>query len=186
MEFVTGCHGANSHSQVTVAVCTTVDSESTSGLRWDCVSTFEQRPSCPGQQLQVSSRFRFPYRGWVLTSKQVMLLFRHRISHPTRTRTLVATTHSKRQVDTILHSIPHKINFQYQPISNPSPTSTIFSGDSPSNLNNASRSAFRAGSTTPMTLGTPSKKIVIRSDPAMVTCFDPEDKELYDLWAPKQ
>ncbi|CAE6491663.1 unnamed protein product [Rhizoctonia solani] len=29
------------------------------------------------------------------------------------------------------------------------------------------------------------QKIVIRSDPALLTCFDPKDKELYDLWAPK-
>ncbi|KAG8746747.1 hypothetical protein FRC10_003730 [Ceratobasidium sp. 414] len=28
-------------------------------------------------------------------------------------------------------------------------------------------------------------KITIRSDPALFTCFDPKDKELYDLWAPK-
>ena len=30
-----------------------------------------------------------------------------------------------------------------------------------------------------------SRPIVIRSDPTMTTCFDPADKELYDLWAPK-
>ncbi|KAG9080846.1 hypothetical protein FRC06_006078 [Ceratobasidium sp. 370] len=29
------------------------------------------------------------------------------------------------------------------------------------------------------------QKITIRSDPALFTCFDPKDKELYDLWAPK-
>ncbi|QRV73169.1 hypothetical protein RhiJN_01183 [Ceratobasidium sp. AG-Ba] len=29
------------------------------------------------------------------------------------------------------------------------------------------------------------QKITIRSDPALFTCFDPRDKELYDLWAPK-
>ncbi|OCH94124.1 hypothetical protein OBBRIDRAFT_789647 [Obba rivulosa] len=33
---------------------------------------------------------------------------------------------------------------------------------------------------------TPARKIVIRADPALVTCFDPSDKELYDLWAPKK
>lgn len=32
----------------------------------------------------------------------------------------------------------------------------------------------------------PTRKVVIRADPALVTCFDPADKELYDLWAPKQ
>ena len=32
----------------------------------------------------------------------------------------------------------------------------------------------------------PTKRgIKIRADPALVTCFDPSDKELYDLWAPK-
>ena len=25
----------------------------------------------------------------------------------------------------------------------------------------------------------------IRSDPSLLTCFDPADKELYDLWVPK-
>ncbi|CAE6415389.1 unnamed protein product [Rhizoctonia solani] len=32
---------------------------------------------------------------------------------------------------------------------------------------------------------TGKQKIIIRSDPALLTCFDPKDKELYDLWAPK-
>ncbi|CAE6522752.1 unnamed protein product [Rhizoctonia solani] len=32
---------------------------------------------------------------------------------------------------------------------------------------------------------TGKQKITIRSDPALFTCFDPKDKELYDLWAPK-
>ncbi|KAH7914179.1 hypothetical protein BJ138DRAFT_447815 [Hygrophoropsis aurantiaca] len=31
-----------------------------------------------------------------------------------------------------------------------------------------------------------ARKINIRSDPALVTSFDPTDKELYDLWVPKQ
>ncbi|KZT20358.1 hypothetical protein NEOLEDRAFT_1140809 [Neolentinus lepideus HHB14362 ss-1] len=29
-------------------------------------------------------------------------------------------------------------------------------------------------------------RIVIRTDPTSATCFDPADKELYDLWAPKR
>ncbi|KAF8914696.1 hypothetical protein CPB85DRAFT_1433686 [Mucidula mucida] len=41
----------------------------------------------------------------------------------------------------------------------------------------ASRSSFSA-------LNTPNRK-TIRSDPALLTCFDPSDRELYDLWAPK-
>ncbi|KAG7449136.1 uncharacterized protein BT62DRAFT_1002679 [Guyanagaster necrorhizus] len=42
----------------------------------------------------------------------------------------------------------------------------------------ASRSSFR--------MGTPIRKILVRSDAALLTCFDPADKELYDLWAPKK
>ncbi|KAF9226527.1 hypothetical protein BS17DRAFT_488813 [Gyrodon lividus] len=30
-----------------------------------------------------------------------------------------------------------------------------------------------------------SRKITIRSDPALLTCFDPADKQLYDLWVPR-
>ncbi|KAF8484766.1 hypothetical protein DFH94DRAFT_715967 [Russula ochroleuca] len=30
-----------------------------------------------------------------------------------------------------------------------------------------------------------TRKIVIRVDHSIATCFDPADKELYDLWAPK-
>ncbi|KAJ3475438.1 hypothetical protein NLI96_g11838 [Meripilus lineatus] len=35
-------------------------------------------------------------------------------------------------------------------------------------------------------LNTPPRKFVLRSDPAMVSCFDPADKELYNLWAPRR
>jgi hypothetical protein len=35
----------------------------------------------------------------------------------------------------------------------------------------------------PVNLNTP-RKIIIRSDIALVTCFDPADTELYTLWAP--
>ncbi|KAJ3722866.1 hypothetical protein FB446DRAFT_782946 [Lentinula raphanica] len=31
-----------------------------------------------------------------------------------------------------------------------------------------------------------TRKPIIRSDPSILTCFDPADKELYDLWAPKK
>ncbi|KIK94689.1 hypothetical protein PAXRUDRAFT_827727 [Paxillus rubicundulus Ve08.2h10] len=30
-----------------------------------------------------------------------------------------------------------------------------------------------------------SRKIRIRSDPALSTCFDPADKKLHDLWVPR-
>ncbi|KAG9218939.1 hypothetical protein PLEOSDRAFT_157121 [Pleurotus ostreatus PC15] len=45
------------------------------------------------------------------------------------------------------------------------------------------RSSFRTAVTVnPST----TRKIVVRSDPAMISCFDPvTEKELYDLWAPK-
>ncbi|KAL5527226.1 hypothetical protein ACEPAG_6017 [Sanghuangporus baumii] len=31
----------------------------------------------------------------------------------------------------------------------------------------------------------PKRRLIIRADPTLVSCFDPADKELYDLWAPK-
>lgn len=38
------------------------------------------------------------------------------------------------------------------------------------------------------TLDTPAnvKRATLRADPALLTCFDPADRELYDLWAPQQ
>ena len=40
----------------------------------------------------------------------------------------------------------------------------------------------------PSTLDTPAsvKRVGLKPDPALLTCFDPTDKELYDLWAPQQ
>ncbi|GBE79723.1 hypothetical protein BKA93DRAFT_758452 [Sparassis latifolia] len=35
-------------------------------------------------------------------------------------------------------------------------------------------------------LAGPTRKITIRADPSLVTCFDPSDKQVYDLWAPKK
>ena len=37
-------------------------------------------------------------------------------------------------------------------------------------------------------LDTPAtiKRVALKADPALLTCFDPADKELYDLWAPQQ
>ncbi|CAA7259819.1 unnamed protein product [Cyclocybe aegerita] len=34
--------------------------------------------------------------------------------------------------------------------------------------------------------GVPTRALVVRADPSMLTCFDPADKELYDLWAPSR
>lgn len=38
------------------------------------------------------------------------------------------------------------------------------------------------------TLDTPAsvKRVTLKADPTLLTCFDPADKELYDLWAPQQ
>ena len=40
----------------------------------------------------------------------------------------------------------------------------------------------------PSALGTPAnvKRVALKADPALLTCFDPADKELYELWAPQQ
>ncbi|KAI0375619.1 hypothetical protein BV20DRAFT_933053 [Pilatotrama ljubarskyi] len=66
-----------------------------------------------------------------------------------------------------------------------SPTSSTISNLS--RILEPSRSLYRPiPSAPPSAFGTPSRKVIIRADPALVTCFDPADKELYDLWAPRQ
>ncbi|KAI0053562.1 hypothetical protein FA95DRAFT_1600710 [Auriscalpium vulgare] len=55
-----------------------------------------------------------------------------------------------------------------------SPTSTL------SSLTDRSSRAQGFGGT-----GTAGSKRIIRADPALVSCFDPADKELYDLWVSK-
>jgi len=62
-----------------------------------------------------------------------------------------------------------------------SPTSTTISesGGSFYRMNEPPRGTLRSF---PISLNTP-RKTTIRSDIALVTCFDPADKELYDLWA---
>ncbi|KAF4602033.1 hypothetical protein EYR40_005234 [Pleurotus pulmonarius] len=69
-----------------------------------------------------------------------------------------------------------------------SPTLTSSSETSPQHArlqlsDSMARSSFRTAVTVnPST----TRKIVVRSDPAMISCFDPvTEKELYDLWAPK-
>ncbi|KAI9001031.1 hypothetical protein BD414DRAFT_431041 [Trametes punicea] len=65
-----------------------------------------------------------------------------------------------------------------------SPTSSTISNLS--RILEPSRSLyFPMPSAPPSAFGTPTRKVIIRADPAMVTCFDPADKELYDLWASK-
>ncbi|KAJ7754254.1 hypothetical protein DFH07DRAFT_823436 [Mycena maculata] len=66
---------------------------------------------------------------------------------------------------------------------NDSPTSTLSESASFRFNDSTSRSAFRA-TFTPAS-GTPSRKTLMRSDPSILTTFDPADRELYDLWAPK-
>ncbi|RPD67183.1 hypothetical protein L226DRAFT_608419 [Lentinus tigrinus ALCF2SS1-7] len=66
-----------------------------------------------------------------------------------------------------------------------SPTSSTISNLS-ARILEPSRSLYRPiTSAPPSALGTPARKIIIRADPAILTCFDPADKELYDLWAPR-
>ncbi|KAI0638168.1 hypothetical protein C8Q77DRAFT_1153837 [Trametes polyzona] len=71
-----------------------------------------------------------------------------------------------------------------------SPASSTLSNVSrtlePSATAAARSSLFRPLAATPASaFGTPARKVTIRVDPALVTCFDPADKELYDLWAPR-
>ncbi|KAF9534269.1 hypothetical protein CPB83DRAFT_902222 [Crepidotus variabilis] len=65
-----------------------------------------------------------------------------------------------------------------------SPTNSTLS-DSATNI-----TALRLGGDSQAALrnltGVASQHIAIRSDPSMLTCFDPADKELYELWAPKR
>ncbi|KAI0092848.1 hypothetical protein BDY19DRAFT_926687 [Irpex rosettiformis] len=81
-----------------------------------------------------------------------------------------------------------------QPVGNASPASSATASTTGNNLNlNFSLRALDRGpflrlghSTNSMNFSPPIRKPVIRSDPSIITCFDPADKELYDLWAPKR
>ncbi|KAI9467014.1 hypothetical protein BJY52DRAFT_39043 [Lactarius psammicola] len=64
----------------------------------------------------------------------------------------------------------------FREAANASPTLSSFSSAS-----NVSAPARRDGSG----LATHTHKVSIRVDHSIATCFDPADKELYDLWAPK-
>ncbi|GLB33877.1 hypothetical protein LshimejAT787_0107610 [Lyophyllum shimeji] len=66
-------------------------------------------------------------------------------------------------------------------------SSTTMSGSTPPNasrMNDITRSTFRSIFTS--STNTPRGHIVARADPSLLTCFDPQDKELYDLWAPRR
>ncbi|KAH9035251.1 hypothetical protein EDB84DRAFT_1485502 [Lactarius hengduanensis] len=64
----------------------------------------------------------------------------------------------------------------FRETANVSPTLSSFSS-----TGNISALAGRDGSG----LATHGHKVSIRVDHSIATCFDPADKELYDLWAPK-
>ncbi|KAJ3874700.1 hypothetical protein F5051DRAFT_416112 [Lentinula edodes] len=87
-------------------------------------------------------------------------------------------------------------NKSAEPLGRHSPSSTL-SGSPPSAANTilstslhslsheASRTSLRGMfASSNLSLGT--RKPIIRADPSMLTCFDPADRELYDLWAPKK
>ncbi|KAK0190832.1 hypothetical protein F5146DRAFT_570382 [Armillaria mellea] len=86
-------------------------------------------------------------------------------------------SHNPATPESTLHA--RNVSSQNEPQNTPS-FSTAFSdsGISSRLTREASRSSF------PM--GTPTRRVLVRSDPALLTCFDPADKELYDLWAPKR
>lgn len=66
---------------------------------------------------------------------------------------------------------------------NASPTST-YSESTETAFRLTDRSTLHAVFATPFTA--PARKVVVRSDPSLLTCFDPADKELYDLWMPRR
>lgn len=54
---------------------------------------------------------------------------------------------------------------------------------SPNHLNEIPRSTFHSIFTSHASA--PGRPFHVRSDPSLLTCFDPRDKELYGLWAPQ-
>ncbi|KAH9965935.1 hypothetical protein BC827DRAFT_1265018 [Russula dissimulans] len=74
-----------------------------------------------------------------------------------------------------------------------SSSSVFVAGGFPDAVNTSpTLSSFSASNTMSLVTGgdeqSPSarpRRIVIRVDPSIATCFDPADKELYDLWASK-
>ncbi|KAF4619767.1 hypothetical protein D9613_005025 [Agrocybe pediades] len=72
---------------------------------------------------------------------------------------------------------------------NESPTSTLSETSSRPgnrfNLDTQRDGIFNINNGFANSAGT-ARRVVIRSDPSMLTCFDPADKELYNLWAPRR
>ncbi|KAF5363818.1 hypothetical protein D9756_000434 [Leucocoprinus leucothites] len=73
-----------------------------------------------------------------------------------------------------------------------SPASTFSSSTTtgtPSGQPDASQTPFRslfAAAKRSSAPAEPQRQLYVRADPTLLTCFDPADKELYDLWAPKR
>ncbi|KAK7470574.1 hypothetical protein VKT23_001998 [Stygiomarasmius scandens] len=99
---------------------------------------------------------------------------------PTRETTVFQSPVSEKYLPTTLaQSMGHSSPTSTLSETPPAPAST----SSARLAREASRASLR-GVFTPA--GTPSRKPIVRSDPSILTCFDPSDKELYDLWAPKR
>ncbi|KAH0839975.1 hypothetical protein J3R83DRAFT_932 [Lanmaoa asiatica] len=73
------------------------------------------------------------------------------------------------------------INLTQDVTTSPSSTTISESGVSTS-FHQADNIAVRAHSSAGFLA---AHKITIRSDPALLTCFDAADKQLYDLWVPR-
>ncbi|KAN0126833.1 hypothetical protein V8E52_000473 [Russula decolorans] len=67
------------------------------------------------------------------------------------------------------------VNSGFREVANVSPTLSSFSSSS---------SAPVFGGRDDSSVAPHARKMVIRVDHSIATCFDPADKELYDLWAP--
>src|SRR6266550_2854267 len=80
--------------------------------------------------------------------------------------------------DVRLRTAPFLFPTASQPGNNASPTST-YSETTETAFRLNDRSALHAVLATPLT--PPARRVVMRSDPSLLTCFDPADKELYDL-----
>ncbi|TDL29589.1 hypothetical protein BD410DRAFT_780038 [Rickenella mellea] len=88
------------------------------------------------------------------------------------------SVHAASTVDTNSPINPNFRNRRFPaawPDSNASPTSSTISST-------PTRMPLRTAPSS--TIGTPNRRIVIKVDPVMVSCFDSNDKELYELWAP--
>ncbi|KAF8205033.1 hypothetical protein BJ912DRAFT_19831 [Pholiota molesta] len=70
------------------------------------------------------------------------------------------------------------------PVQDKSPASTFSESVSGASFRIAHSRSFPNVTTVP-TVASGRRRGLIRSDSSLLTCFDPADKELHDLWAPK-